>query len=111
MTQWQTLCNLDDLPADSGICALIDELQIALFYVAKMQTVFALHNYDPFAKAHVLSRGIIGDVNGDPVVASPIYKQHFKLTTGECIEDTSVKIASYPVRINNQHIEIKLTHG
>ena len=111
MIQWQTLCNLDDIPADSGICALVDAEQIALFYVSKLQAVFALHNYDPFAKAHVLSRGIIGDINGEPVVASPIYKQHFKLTTGECIEDSTVKIPSYPVRINGQHIEINITHA
>ena len=111
MTHWQTLCNLDDLPADSGSCALVDEEQVALFYVSKMQAVFALHNYDPFAKAHVLSRGIVGDVNGDPVVASPIYKQHFKLATGECIEDSTVKIPSYPVRINDQHIEILFPHA
>ena len=111
MTHWQTLCNLDDLQADSGSCALVEDQQIALFYVPKMQAVFALHNYDPFAKAHVLSRGIVGDVNGDPVVASPIYKQHFKLATGECIEDSTVKIPSYPVRINDQHIEILFTHA
>jgi len=35
----------------------------------------------------VLSRGIVGDVKGERVVASPLYKQHYSLTTGRCLED------------------------
>lgn len=34
-----------------------------------------------------MSRGIIGDLQGERVIASPIYKQHFSLATGRCLED------------------------
>ncbi len=46
-----------------------------------------MSNQDPFSQAFVMSRGIIGDLQGERVVASPIYKQHFSLATGRCLED------------------------
>ena len=110
MSHWQTICEVDALQANSGVCALVQGQQVALFYVPKTQSIFALHNYDPFAKANVLSRGIIGDINGEPIVASPLYKQHFNLKTGECLEDESVRIPTYPVRINSRHIEVAVAH-
>ena len=34
------------------------------------------------------------------VVASPIYKQHFDLASGECLEAPAQSVASYPARID-----------
>jgi nitrite reductase (NADH) small subunit len=48
----------------------------------------------------VLSRGIVGDVKGELVVASPVYKQHFSLTSGKCLEDPEVRVLVYPVRLD-----------
>jgi|TARA_R110002095_G_scaffold165060_2_gene143260 nitrite reductase (NADH) small subunit len=98
------ICALTDLIEDAGIAALLDELQIALFYVKKTEQVFALSNYDPFSETNVLSRGIIGSIGDELVVASPIYKQHFNLATGQCIEDDSVAVTTYPVTIKNGRI-------
>jgi len=33
------------------------------------------------------------------VVASPIYKHHFDLTTGECLEEPANSIPAWPARI------------
>ena len=41
--------------------------------------VYALDNFDPHSGANVLSRGIVGDLSGELVVASPVYKHHFSL--------------------------------
>ncbi|MBQ0721723.1 MAG: nitrite reductase small subunit NirD [Gammaproteobacteria bacterium] len=98
------ICALTDLVEDAGIAALLDGLQIALIYVKKTEQVFALSNYDPFSEANVLSRGIIGSIGDDLVVASPIYKQHFKLATGQCVEDESVSVSAYPVQIINGRV-------
>ena len=49
-------------------------------------------NLDPFSRANVLSRGIVGDLKGELVVASPVYKQHFSLRTGQCVEDPDVRV-------------------
>jgi nitrite reductase (NADH) small subunit len=103
--QWLTVCSVDDLQEQSGVCALVDGQQVAIFYLAK--TVYAIGNYDPIGKANVLSRGIVGDLKGQTVVASPLYKQHFNLQTGACLEDESVSVPVYACRIDNDKVQIK----
>ena len=75
----------------------------------KEKAVYAINNYDPFGCANVLSRGLIGDINGQPVVASPLYKQHFNLQTGACLEDETVTIPAYAVRIENGSVQVSIT--
>ena len=106
--QWIDVCSVDDLQPDSGICALVDNKQVAIFYMPKEQAVYAVNNYDPFGKANVLSRGLIGDLNNIPMVSSPLYKQHFNLLTGECLEDESVRIEAYAIRIENGRVEVSI---
>jgi nitrite reductase (NADH) large subunit len=93
---WERICNVQDIEPDSGVCAIIAGRQIAVFRVD--DSLFALDNYDPASNAQVLSRGIVGDLGGELVVASPVYKQHFSLTTGRCVEDPSLSVAVHPVR-------------
>ena len=104
---WLNVCSVLDLQNDSGICALVNGEQIALFYV--QNTVYAISNFDPFGNANVLSRGVIGDLKGQIVVASPLYKQHFNLETGVCLEDESVILPVYASRIENDTVQIGVT--
>ena len=90
MTDWTNICSLEDLVPDTGVCALVEGKQVAIFRFGDDETVYAISNYDPFGKANVLSRGILGSIGERPVVASPLYKQHFDLTSGECLEDDAV---------------------
>jgi nitrite reductase (NADH) small subunit len=106
--RWQDVCSVDDLQPDSGVCALVGGHQVAIFFMVKGQAVYAIHNYDPIGKANVLSRGMIGSVKGEPVVASPLYKQHFSLRTGACLEDEQVVVPVYPARIHNGRVEIQV---
>lgn len=107
MAKWLDICGVDDLQPDSGICALLDGEQVAIFYLPEPDaTVYAVGNYDPIGKANVLSRGLVGDIGGQPVVASPLYKQHFNLQTGVCLEDEAVKIPVYPIRIENNRVQV-----
>lgn len=108
MSQWIDICALDDLQENSGVCALVEGKQIAIFYMPKDNAVYAIDNYDPFGKVHVLSRGLIGDIKGEPMVSSPLYKQHFSLKTGQCFEDETVKNTIYAIRIENKRVEISL---
>ncbi len=57
--------------------------------------------------ANVLSRGIVGDLNGELVVALPVYKQHFSLLTGRCIEDASVRIPVYAARVEEGWVVVE----
>ncbi|ORU92393.1 MAG: nitrite reductase small subunit [Cycloclasticus sp. symbiont of Poecilosclerida sp. N] len=108
-TVWHDICAISDIPKNAGIAALVNGQQIAIFSIGKQPQVFAIDNHDPFSKANVLARGITGNINDALVVASPIYKQHFNLATGQCIEDESVCVDSYAVRIDNNRVFIGLT--
>ncbi len=108
MSQWIDICALNDLQPDSGVCALIAGKQLAIFYMPKENAVYAIDNYDPFGKAQVLSRGLIGDIQGEPMVSSPLHKQHFSLKTGLCFEDDSIKNTVYTIRIANDRVEVNM---
>ena len=106
---WIEVCALDDITPNTGVGALIENLQIAIFRVGSEKRVYALSNQDPFSNAFVMSRGIIGDLQGERVVASPIYKQHFSLATGRCLEDKDQKLLVFPSKIENGKVWISPT--
>jgi NAD(P)H-dependent nitrite reductase small subunit len=96
------VCALGDVLPDTGVCALVGDEQVAVFRVGEQ--IFAVGNRDPFSGANVLSRGIVGDVNGELVVASPIYKQHFSLVTGRCLEDETVRVPVYRAFVEGDEV-------
>lgn len=106
MSEVTTVCKLEDLTPYSGTCALVNGQQVALFRLDEGNTVYAIGNYDPIGKANVLSRGLLGDVEGQPVVASPLYKQHFNLKTGECLQEEGVSVPVYTVAIDGGDVKV-----
>ncbi|WP_286237496.1 nitrite reductase small subunit NirD [Neptuniibacter halophilus] len=104
---WTRLCNKTDLVQHSGVAALYEGQQVALFYIPGYQEeVYAIGNQDPFSGANVLARGLIGDLGGEIMVASPLYKQHFSLSSGQCLEDPETRVPVWPVRLNGEQVEI-----
>lgn len=98
------ICSKQDLIPNSGVCALINGEQVALFYLPETEKkVFAVSNWDPCGSANVMSRGIVGNIGEELVVASPLYKQHFSLTTGECLEE-DVALSTYDVKLDNESV-------
>lgn len=110
-TRWVTVCRLDDMLDDVGVRALVDGHQIALFKVAGRHVPYAIDAVDPFCQTAVMSRGIVGDVDGALVVASPMYKQHFSLETGECLEDDRVRLRTFPVRVVEGQVQVASARG
>lgn len=105
--QWTDVCSVSDLQENSGVCALVNGVQVAIFYLpTDEQSIYAIGNYDPIGKANVLSRGIVGDINGHKVVASPLYKQHFDLQTGACLEDDTVTVPVYACQIEDDKVQV-----
>lgn len=104
--QWTTICSLDRILPNTGVCALVNGQQVAVFRVGEETDVYAIDNYDPFSKAYVLSRGIVGDRNGIPKVASPIYKQNFSLLTGECLDDSTVKLQTFAAQVVDGQVQV-----
>ena len=103
---WTRVCALAEIVPNMGVCCLVGGKQVALFRLEDGR-LFAIGNYDPFSKANVLSRGIVGDRNGRAKVASPIYKQSFCLATGECLDEPSVSVPAYEVRVRDEIVEVK----
>jgi nitrite reductase (NADH) small subunit len=110
-TRWVTVCKKSDLLAGRGVAALIDNHQYAVF-LTEQEDLFAIDNRDPFCDANVMARGLIGDRNGEPKVASPMLKQTFSLQTGICFEDPSIVIPTHQIRMTPSNtIEIQVTEA
>jgi len=103
---WTPICALDDIVPNTGVCALVGDDQVAVFRVAGQapQHVYAIGNYDPNSDAAVLSRGLVGNLGERIVVASPIYKQHFDLSTGECLEAPANSVHAYATKVEDGRI-------
>jgi nitrite reductase (NADH) small subunit len=86
----------------------LDGAQVALFYLPGMagKNLYAIDNHDPQSGANVIGRGLVGSIKGDLVVASPIYKQHFRLEDGSCLEYPQQRLRVWPVRLNEGVVEV-----
>jgi nitrite reductase (NADH) small subunit len=105
---WITVCHELDLVKNSGVCALVNEQQVALFKLTSANDgqIYAISNWDPIGKANVLYRGLLGSIKDKPVVASPLYKQRYCLSTGQCMDDLAQKVQVYPCRIVEQQVQL-----
>lgn len=109
--RWIDICGLDDLPYDAGVAARLEpgdgsSRQIALFRIEDSDELYAIANLDPFSRANVLGRGILCRIGGEPAVASPVFKQHFRLRDGRCVEDDSVRVEVFPVRVRDGRVAV-----
>ncbi len=101
---WVDVCALDDLVPERGVAALVGGHQVAVFLVDG--ELHAVSNFDPFSKAFVLSRGIVGSRGDRLKVASPVYKQSFDLRTGECLDNASVAVPVFGVRQVDGRVQV-----
>ena len=92
------VCRLGQLEVERGATALVHGQAVAVFRTYDDQ-VHVLGNYDPFSRASVLSRGIVGTRGDVPFVASPMHKQPFDLRTGRCLDDETVRVPVYRVQV------------
>jgi nitrite reductase (NADH) small subunit len=104
--EWEDVCALSEITPGTGVCALVGKSQVAIVRTA--DAVYAIGNFDPFSKAFVLSRGIVGDKGGVPVIASPIYKQCFDLRTGQALDQPSVRVPTWEVRVERGRVLVRL---
>ena len=102
-----TVCDIDDVAPNTGVCALVGGRHIAVFRVGE-DKFFAIDNVDSKAGASVLSRGLVGSLGGRIVVSSPLYKQHYELSSGECLEFPEHSVQAYPIDIVGKQIQLTL---
>ena len=108
MSKWIPVCAFNNIYIGTGVCALIEGKQIAIFRPSEKEQVFAIDNMDPFSRSNVLSRGIICEHKEQLWVASPLKKQRFNLADGSCLENEDVSVATYKTRVKEGNIEVQL---
>jgi nitrite reductase (NADH) small subunit len=101
------VCRVDDILPDTGVCALVEGRHVAVFRVGR-DRFFAIDNVDPKSGASVLSRGLVGNLGERIVVASPLYKNHFDLATGECLEFAEHSVNAHAVRVEAGRVLVAL---
>lgn len=104
---WTAVCKLGDILPGTGVCALIDERHVAVFRIGDT-SVHAIDNIDPRSGASVLSRGLVGNLGEHIVVASPLYKNHFDLRTGECLEAPEHSVRAHHVKVCAEEVLVAL---
>lgn len=98
-TGWTQACRLDYLIPGRGVAVLLPGGAQAALFLLPEGTLYAVGNIDPFGRAAVMSRGIVGDRGGEPVVASPLLKQAFSLLDGRCLDTATESLPVYAVRV------------
>lgn len=104
---WTAACSVNDILPNTGVCALVDDRHVAIFRLGEQQ-FFAIDNVDPKSGASVLSRGLVGSLGDRIVVASPLYKQHIDLQSGECIEQPELSVSAHAVRTEGGLVQVSL---
>ncbi|MBE2169615.1 MULTISPECIES: nitrite reductase small subunit NirD [unclassified Cobetia] len=114
--RWVTLCQREDLVPGSGVAAWLEAdgqaRQIALFTLPATAdsddlTLFAIDHHDPVSGANVIARGLLGDHAGEPLVISPLYKQRYRLKDGQCLDDETLSLQVWPVRLEGDAVQIQ----
>ena len=98
---WVRVCALADLEVERGRAALLGGTQIALFLLDTGR-VHAVSNFDPYSRANVISRGIVGTKQDAPTV--------FDLRTGACLDTQGKEPASlhvWPVTVDDGHVLVR----
>lgn len=107
--EWVTVGKRSDLIPGSGVGALVGDRQVAVFWLPELyDTLYAISNYCPISGVHLIARGIVGDIGGEPVVATPLYKQHFSLLDGRCLEESEHRLQVYPARFLGAAVQIEV---
>jgi nitrite reductase (NADH) small subunit len=100
---WTAVCAADDILPNTGVCALVGARHVAVFRVGQ-DAFYAIDNVDPKSQASVLSRGLVGNLGERTVVASPLYKNHFDLRNGECLESPELSVRAHEVRVEDGQV-------
>ena len=99
MSGWQAVCSINDLAQDTGKEVFVNGRPIALFLHG--DNVYALDDRCPHREGQ-LSGGVVE--NGDAIC--PLHGWNFDLATGISPYNPKDRIATYPARIKNTHVEI-----
>ncbi|MDL5512255.1 nitrite reductase small subunit NirD [Arenibacter sp. M-2] len=106
VSRWFKAAPVEKFPKNGGACVKYKGMQIAVFNFTREGTWYACQNLCPHKMEMVLSRGMIGEDQGEPKVACPLHKNSFSLKTGKHLNGDLNRIATYPVKIEGDFVYI-----
>jgi nitrite reductase (NADH) small subunit len=101
------VCSVEEILPNTGVAARVAGRHVAVFRVGA-DRFHAIDNIDPRSGASVLARGLIGNLGERIVVASPLYKNHFDLSTGECLEAPEQSVKAHAVQVQDGRVFVAL---
>ncbi|MCU1388013.1 MAG: nirb1, partial [Ilumatobacteraceae bacterium] len=104
---WSAVRSVARLTPNRGVAASVDGVDVAVFLLAD-GTLHAIDNVDPISGTSILSRGLIGDIDGTATVASPMYKQRFELGSGSCVDVPGVAVRVHDVVLDRGWVHVRL---
>lgn len=108
LSHWIKVTEAAKAPLNSGFCYSHGSEQIAIFNFNR-ETWYATQNLCPHQKQMVMSRGLIGDSQGQPKVSCPLHKNAFSLKTGQCLDqDKSWSLKTYAVKVEEGQVFIEV---
>jgi nitrite reductase (NADH) large subunit len=106
--RWVPVGKVWNFPHDGGATIKYGRTQIAVFNFASRGEWYATQNMCPHRREFVLSRGMIGDVNGKPKVACPVHKKNFSLESGKCMSGEDYSLQVFPVKVEGDDVYLQL---
>lgn len=106
--RWVPVGRTEDFPADGGAAVKYGQVQIAVYNFSSRGEWYATQNMCPHRKAFVLSRGILGDAQGEPKIACPLHKKTFSLRNGESLQGEDYRIRTFPVKVEDGQVYVEL---
>ncbi|WP_438473164.1 nitrite reductase small subunit NirD [Rhodococcus erythropolis] len=97
--EWTSACPLSHLIPGRGVAVLLRGGEQVALFLLEDGSLRAVSNFDPYGRAAVMSRGLVGDRDGEPIVVSPLLKQAFSLVDGRALDDSAVALSVYGVRV------------
>ncbi len=107
--RWYKACRMEDVPAGGGVAIKYGAEQIAIFHFDRKGEWYATQNQCPHKLQMILSRGMLGDHDGEPKVACPFHKQTFSLKTGESFSGDCDNIKTYPVKTGEGYVFVDVS--
>jgi nitrite reductase (NADH) large subunit len=106
--RWVPVGRTEDFPVDGGATVKYGQVQIAVYNFSSRGEWYATQNMCPHRKAFVLSRGILGDAQGEPKIACPLHKKTFSLRNGESLQGEDYRIRTFPVKVEDGQVYVEL---
>jgi len=109
MDKWIRFFNAEQALVNGGCVVRHGEDQIAVFNFKDKTEWYAVENNCPHQNQMVLSRGIMGDQDGEPKIVCPLHKNAYSLKTGKLLNGEHCRnLKTYAIKNENGGIFIKV---